>query len=71
MATTPVRAEPGRSRRRVHALLRRAAEGRPVPNVKRVYRAMKLHGLLLERHSGRTEECRHDGRIAVDSRNTR
>lgn len=59
--------------RRVHALLRRAAEAdrRPVPNVKRVYRVMKLHGLLLQRHSGRGEERRHDGRIAVDTRNTR
>jgi putative transposase len=59
--------------RRVHALLRRQAEatGRAVPNVKRVYRVMKLHGLLLQRHSGRGEERRHDGRIAVDIRNTR
>lgn len=59
--------------RRVHALLRRKAEriGRAVPNVKRVYRVMKVHRLLLERHSGRSEERRHDGRIAVDTRNTR
>jgi putative transposase len=59
--------------RRVHALLRRHAKGtgRAAPNVKRVYRVMKLHGLLLQRHSGRGEERRHDGRIAVDSRNTR
>ena len=59
--------------RRVHALLRRQAEedGRRAPNAKRVYRVMKLHGLLLQRHSGRGEERRHDGRIAVDTRNTR
>lgn len=59
--------------RRVHALLRRQAEesGRSAPNPKRVYRVMKLHGLLLQRHSGRGEERRHDGRIAVDTRNTR
>jgi putative transposase len=59
--------------RRVHALLRRQAEkdGRAAPNAKRVYRVMKLHGLLLQRHSGRGEERRHDGRIAVDTRNTR
>src|SRR4051812_27211966 len=40
--------------RRVHALLRRQAEreGRPAPNVKRVYRVMKVHGLLLQRHAG-------------------
>ncbi|TMJ14496.1 MAG: DDE-type integrase/transposase/recombinase, partial [Alphaproteobacteria bacterium] len=58
--------------RRVHALLRRQAEreGRPAPNVKRVYRVMKVHGLLLQRHAG-GEERRHEGRIAVDTRNTR
>jgi putative transposase len=59
--------------RRVHALLRREAEGnkRAAPNPKRVYRVMKLHGLLLQRHSGRGEERRHDGKIAVQIRNTR
>ena len=53
--------------RRVHALLRRQAEedGRAAPNPKRVYRVMKVHGLLLQRHSGRGEEHRHDGRIAT------
>ncbi len=52
--------------RRVHAILRRRAlaEGRPLPNHKRVYRVMKEHGLLLQRHAGGTER-RHDGRIAV------
>ena len=52
--------------RRVHALLRRRAlaEGRPPPNHKRVYRVMKEHGLLLQRHAGGSER-RHDGRIAV------
>jgi putative transposase len=30
-----------------------------------------IHGLLLQRHSGRGEERRHDGRVAVDQRNTR
>ena len=50
----------------MHALLRRKAlaEGRPSPNHKRVYRVMKEHGLLLQRHIGGTER-RHDGRIAV------
>lgn len=59
--------------RRVHALLRRQAEqaGRAAPNPKRIYRVMKVHGLLLQRHSGRGEERRHDGRVAVDQRNTR
>jgi putative transposase len=40
-------------------------------NVKRVYRVMKAHGLLLERHTGSGEEQRHDGRIAVDRPDTR
>lgn len=59
--------------RRVHALLRRQAKkiGRAAPNPKRVYRVMKVHGLLLQRHGGRSDERRHDGRVAVDQRNTR
>ena len=54
----------------MHALLRREAEGneRAAPNPKRVYRVMKLNGLLLQRHSGRGEERRHDGKIAVQIR---
>jgi putative transposase len=57
----------------VHALLRRQAEknGRAAPNVKRVYRVMKVHGLLLQRDGECREERRHDGRVAVDQRNTR
>src|SRR5262249_61436136 len=39
-------------------------------NHKRVYRVMKVHGLLLDRHVG-GEERRHDGRIAVGERNRR
>lgn len=59
--------------RRVWALLRRAArsEGRPAPNHKRVYRVMKAHGLLLQRHAGGTAARRHDGRIAVNHSNLR
>ena len=59
--------------RRVHALLRRyaARTGRTAPNPKRVYRVMKVHGLLLQRHSGSREQRRHEGRVAVDQRNTR
>jgi putative transposase len=58
--------------RRVHAILKRRAlaEGRQPPNHKRVYRVMKVHGLLLDRHCGGAER-RHDGRIAVDERNRR
>lgn len=54
--------------RRIHALLRRQRReqgGAPV-NVKRVYRVMKVHGLLLNRHTAAGEERRHDGRVAVD-----
>jgi putative transposase len=52
--------------RRVHAILRRKAlaEGRSPANHKRVYRIMKEHALLLQRHAGGAER-RHDGRIAV------
>ena len=59
--------------RRVHALLRRARRegGGPAVNVKRVYRIMKAHGLLLERHSGGGVERRHDGRVAVERPDTR
>ena len=58
--------------RRVHAILKRQAlaAGLKPPNHKRVYRAMKVHGLLLDRHAGGVER-RHDGRIAVDARNRR
>src|SRR5215217_1709669 len=59
--------------RRVWAVLRREADalGRPRPNHKHIYRLMKAHGLLLQRHAGGAEERRHDGRIAVDRSNLR
>ena len=59
--------------RRIHALLRRQRreQGGAAVNVKRVYRVMKAHGLLLQRHTGTGEERRHDGRIAVDRPDTR
>lgn len=40
--------------RRVHAILKRQAlaAGLKPPNHKRVYRVMKVHGLLLDRHAG-------------------
>jgi putative transposase len=58
--------------RRVHAVLKRQAlaAGLTPPNHKRVYRVMKVYGLLLDRHGG-GDERRHDGRIAVDERNRR
>ena len=59
--------------RRVHALLRRRAQqtGSAAPNPKRAYRVTKVHGLLLQPHSSKGEERRHDSRVAVDRRNTR
>jgi putative transposase len=59
--------------RRIHALIRRrrCEQGAAPVNVKRVYRVMKAHGLLLERHTGNGEDRRHDGRIAVDRSNCR
>jgi putative transposase len=66
--------QPSYGYRRIHALLRRQRreEGGAVPvNVKRVYRVMKAHGLLLERHTGNGAERRHDGRVAVDHSDTR
>jgi putative transposase len=59
--------------RRVHAILKRQAQaaGRQPPNHKRVYRVMKAHSLLLQRHSGGSDERRHDGRIAVERSNLR
>jgi hypothetical protein len=47
---------------RVWAILRREAiaERRPPANRKRIYRVMRAHGLLLQRHAGGREERRHD-----------
>jgi putative transposase len=58
---------------RVHAVLKRRAmaDGRAIVNKKRVYRIMKLHGLLLKRHPRRDEQRRHDGKIAVARSNLR
>jgi putative transposase len=58
---------------RVWAVLRRQAiaEGRQPVNRKRVYRVMRVHGLLLRQHAGSHEERRHDGKIAVAQSNLR
>jgi putative transposase len=58
--------------RRVHAILKRKAlaAGLKPANHKRIYRAMKAHGLLLDRYAGGVERL-HDGRVAVDERNRR
>lgn len=59
--------------RRIHALLRRQAlaDGTAWPNAKRVYRIMRDHQLLLQRHTGYSDSGRHDGRVAVDRSNLR
>ena len=55
--------------RRVHALIRRRRrkQGDAAVNVKRIYRIMKAHGLLLERHTGNGVERRH---MAASRRST-
>ncbi|MEY9774227.1 hypothetical protein ABIA14_006568 [Sinorhizobium fredii] len=45
-------------------------EGRAWPNAKRVYRVMRLHGLLFQRHTG-IDTRRHDGRVVVEVSNLR
>lgn len=57
--------------RRVHAILRRNArkDGRSWPNAKRVYRVMKLHNLLLVRHTGAADDRLHNGQVAVERSN--
>jgi transposase InsO family protein len=53
--------------RRITALVNRAlaAEGAAPANHKRVYRLTKIHGLLLEKHSGRRPGRVHDGKVMV------
>lgn len=67
----PIAELPTYGYRRVHALLRRQAEKNARQPQRRVYRVMKIHGLLVQRDGDRHEERRHDGRVAVDQRNTR
>ena len=67
----PISISPGQIQSAVDILKRRTlAAGRKPPNHKRIYRVMKVRGLLLDRHAGGVER-RHDGRIAVDERNRR
>ena len=62
-----VDARPTYGYRRITALLNRdlAEEGLAPANHKRVYRLMKVHGLLLEKHSGRRPGRSHDGKVVV------
>ena len=59
--------------RRIAALLKRErrSEGNVPVNTKRVYRLMKKHGLLLERHTGRRRPREHDGQVATIRSNCR
>ncbi|MFY4707050.1 IS3 family transposase [Burkholderia glumae] len=59
--------------RRVWALLRRSRDalGQARVNVKRVYRVMHRHGLLLERRRHAVSTRRHEGKVAVDKSNVR
>lgn len=59
--------------RRVCALLnRRLVElGQTRVNHKRVYRIMRLHGLLLARHTGKRPERSHEGKVIMLRRNLR
>ena len=59
--------------RRIAALLkreRRSAGQQPI-NAKRVYRLMKKHGLLLQRHTGRRRPRVHDGKVITLRSNIR
>jgi Transposase and inactivated derivatives len=58
--------------RRVSALLNRQMmrENRPRVNAKRVYRLMKINGLLLQRYTGRPARL-HEGRIRMNRSNRR
>jgi transposase InsO family protein len=59
--------------RRIAALLKRErrSAGQDPVNVKRVYRLMKKHGLLLERHTGRRSPRDHDGQVIAIRSNIR
>ncbi len=59
--------------RRIAALLKRErrSDGLVPVNAKRIYRLMKKHGLLLERHTGRRRPREHDGRVATIRSNCR
>lgn len=68
-----VDARPTYGYRRITALVNRqlAAEGAPRANHKRIYRLMKVHGLLLEKHAGRRPGRSHDGKVVVMRSNLR
>jgi transposase InsO family protein len=59
--------------RRVTALVNKVlvAEGKSRANHKRIFRIMKRHGLLLQRHTGRRRGRLHDGKVVVMRSNLR
>jgi len=68
-----VDARPTYGYRRIAALLKREQRsgGLAPINAKRVYRLMKKHGLLLERHTGRRRPREHDGQVMTIRSNCR
>lgn len=68
-----VDARPTYGYRRITALVNRelAAVGEPPANHKRIYRLMKLNGLLLQKHSGDRPARTHDGKVLVMHSNLR
>jgi putative transposase len=68
-----VDARPTYGYRRIAALLNRErrSDGLAPVNAKRVYRLMKKHGLLLERHTGRRRLREHDGQVVTIRSNCR
>jgi putative transposase len=58
--------------RRITAILNRYLLflGQPMVNHKRIYRIMKINGLLLQRYTGRPARS-HDGKVMVDRSNMR
>ena len=62
-----VDARPTYGYRRITALLNRdlAAGGLALANHKRVYRLMKVHGMLLQKHSGQRPGRSHDGKVVM------
>lgn len=59
--------------RRVTALVNKVlvAKGKSRANHKRIFRIMKRHGLLLQRHTGRRKGRLHDGKVVVMRSNLR
>jgi len=68
-----VDARPTYGYRRITALLNRRFKSADQPRVnhKRIYRIMQLHGLLLQRHTGRRIERAHDGVVRTLRSNMR